>query len=87
MFTKRSVAHQHPGCKASVMDKSNKMHQNSIFTAEPDQEGNVAKLKSTVKSEWLGVVRAEGRSQLLLDLLKEGVGTDDVENFVRVILC
>jgi hypothetical protein len=36
-----------------------------------------------VRSEWLGVVRAEGRSQLLLELLKEGLGTDDVENVVR----
>ena len=64
----------------SIHNSNNKT--NSISTAESDKEGNVASLKGAVRSEWLGVVRAEGRSQLLLELLKEGLGTDDVENFV-----
>ena len=45
-------------------------------------EGSVAKVKSATKSDWLKVVRAEERSNLLRDLIKEGLGTNDVENFM-----
>ena len=45
-------------------------------------EGSVAKVKSATKSDWLRVVRAEERSNLLRELIKEGLGTNDVENFM-----
>ena len=40
------------------------------------------KLKGTVISEWKALVRAEERSNLLRELVWEGLGTDDVENFM-----
>ena len=46
-------------------------------------EGDVAKLKGKVLREWLAVVRAEGRTCLLRGLLKEGLGTVEVENFIK----
>jgi hypothetical protein len=48
----------------------------------PAQDGNIAKVKDAVKSDWLKVVRAEERSTFLRELVREGLGTNDVENFV-----
>ena len=56
---------------------------NSSDTIDPDQEGSIARQKVVVHDDWMGVVRTEERSNLLRGLLWEGVGTDDVENFVR----
>ena len=56
---------------------------NSSVTIDPDQEGSIARQKVVVHDDWMGVVRTEERSNLLRGLLWEGVGTDDVENFVR----
>ena len=50
---------------------------------ESAKEGSVDKVKSAVESDWLKVVRAEERSKLLRELVKEGLGTDDVENFMK----
>ena len=68
--------------ESPVMGKSNTVI-NSEFTAEPESEGEVAKLKGKVLREWLGVVRAEGRTCLLRELIKEGMGTVEVENFIN----
>ena len=46
------------------------------------KKGDIAKVKGAVLKEWLGVVRAEERSHLLRGLLREGLGTKDVENFI-----
>ena len=43
---------------------------------------NVAKVKGAVRDKWFGVVRAEGRTSLLKQLIAEERGSDDVENFV-----
>ena len=56
---------------------------NSKSTAEPAMEGEVAKLKGKVLREWFGVVKAEGRTCLLKELIKEGMGTVEVENFIE----
>ena len=65
---------------------SNTNNKVNSTTADPKAKsqpvGNVASVKGTVKSDWLKVVRAEERSHLFEDLIKEGLGTDDVENFV-----
>ena len=50
---------------------------------DPVIDGSVDSVKSAVEKEWLKVVRAEERSNLLKDLVKEGLGTDDVENFIE----
>ena len=50
---------------------------------ESAKEGSVDKVKGAVESDWLKVVRAEERSKLLRELVKEGLGTDDVENFMN----
>ena len=39
-------------------------------------------LEGAVWDEWMGVVRAEERSNLLRGMILDGVGTDDVENFI-----
>ena len=49
---------------------------------EPAIDGSIARVKGATKSEWLKVVRAEERSNLLCDLIKEGLGTNDIQNFV-----
>ena len=49
---------------------------------DPVLDGSVAKVKDAVKSDWLKVVRAEERSNFLRELIREGLGTNDVENFV-----
>ena len=49
---------------------------------EPALDGSIAKVKGADKSDWLKVVRAEERSHLLHELIKEGLGTNDVENCV-----
>ena len=53
-----------------------------MSTMDPALDGSVAKVKDTVKSEWLKVVRAEERSNFLHELVREGLGTNDIENFV-----
>ena len=45
-------------------------------------EFTAKKLKGTVISEWQSLVRAEERSNPLRELVWEGLGTDDVENFM-----
>ena len=47
------------------------------------KEGDAAKVKGAVLKEWLGVVRAEERSHLLRGLVRDGLGTKDVENFIH----
>ena len=46
------------------------------------KNGDTAFVKGAVLKEWLGVVRAEERSHLLRGLIKDGLGTRDVENFI-----
>ena len=53
-----------------------------MSTMGPAQDGNIANVKDAVKSDWLKVVRAEERSTFLRELVREGLGTNDVENFV-----
>ena len=55
--------------RSPVMEKSINNEPNES-TAEPELEGEVAKLKGKVLREWLGVVRAEGRTFLLRELIK-----------------
>ena len=50
---------------------------------DPVIDGSIDNVKSAVEKEWLKVVRAEERSKLLKELVKEGLGTDDVENFIE----
>ena len=57
-------------------------NNHSNFTMELGKESNIAKLKGAVWEEWMGVVRAEERTNMLRSLILEGVGTDDVENFI-----
>ena len=56
--------------------------QQSFSTMDPSKEGDIATLQGAVWEEWMGVVRAEERSNLLRGLIIDGVGTDDVENFI-----
>ena len=53
-----------------------------MSTMGPALDGNIANVKDAVKSDWLKVVRAEERSNFLRELVREGLGTNDVENFV-----
>ena len=46
------------------------------------EKSDIAKVKGAVLKEWLGVVRAEERSHLLRGLVRDGLGTKDVENFI-----
>ena len=54
----------------------------SLSTADLESEGSVAKVKSALLKEWLRTVRSEERSKLLKRLLVEGLGTNDVEDFM-----
>ena len=56
--------------------------QKSSDTVDPDKEGNTAILKVALWDDWLGVVRAEERTNFLNGLVRAGVGTNDVENFI-----
>ena len=49
-----------------MRNTSNLKNSDHNPTIEPAVEGDVAKLKGKVLKEWLGVVRAEGRSSLLI---------------------
>ena len=49
--------------------------QHSFSTMDPGKEGNIALLEGAVWEEWMGVVRAEERSNLLRGLIIDGVGT------------
>ena len=44
--------------------------------------GDVARLEGALWKEWMGLVKAEERTNLLRGLLLLGVGTNDIENFV-----
>ena len=46
-------------------------------------EDSIAKVKSAVEGDWMKVVKAEERSKLLRELVRQGLGTNDVENFVK----
>ena len=65
-----------------IMEKSI-IKNKSESTTEPKLDGEVAKLKGKVLREWLGVVKAEGRTSLLRELVMMGMGTVEVENFIR----
>ena len=44
--------------------------------------GDVARLEGALWKEWMGLVKAEERTNLLRGLLLLGLGTNDIENFV-----
>ena len=46
------------------------------------KKGDAAFVKGTVMKEWLGVVHAEERSHLFRGLIKDGLGTREVEHFI-----
>ena len=56
--------------------------QVSVNTINMIRKGDIAYVKGAVLREWLGVVRAEERSQLLRSLVRDKLGTKDVENFI-----
>ena len=59
-----------------------KHSQKSSDTVDPDKGRNIAILKGSLWDDWLGVVRAEERTNFLNGLVRAGVGTNDVENFI-----
>ena len=53
-------------------------YQHIESTTEPMSIGDVAQVKGALRHDWLGVVRAEERSNLFKELISERLGTDDV---------
>ena len=65
------------------MLKLPKIHPKNSTTAEPAKEGEAAQAKGDLTKVWLKTIKAEERTRFLREMVKVGIGTNEVEDFVK----
>ena len=72
------------GVSLELNDSSDKIHQSKTVktTEAKKRKPTVALVKSEVVRTWTGTMEAEERTKLIRKLIREGIGTNDVEGYV-----
>ena len=65
---------------------NNSKKQNNFPTADLDTVREAAQIKGALSKEWLRTAKAEERSRFLKDMVKKGMGTNNVRRVKTLYL-